>query len=97
MQTKPTPLRKSKYKLIISELKGAVLQVAFNKEKIILGSGNLGQFYKLVNDRMAHKSGVAPLKDRTSHLPQSIQKKLSYSMILLYQLERWTVVFFLNI
>jgi len=68
MQIKPTPLRKSKYKQITSQLKDVVLHVALNKEKSILGSGNLCQFYKHVNARMAYKSEVVPLKDWIGHL-----------------------------
>jgi len=81
MQIKPTLFRKSKCKIITSKLEDAVLQVAFNKEKRN-GSGNLGQFYKHVNARMANKSGVAPLKDRTGHLTVDAER-LSYSIILL--------------
>jgi len=58
--------------------------VALNKEKSILGSGNLGQFYKHINARMAHKSGVAPLKDRSGHLTTIDTEKaelLNYSFI----------------
>ena len=37
---------------------------AKNKELEIVNSGDLGKFYGHVNNRLFHKSGIAPLKDK---------------------------------
>ena len=39
-----------------------------NTEKRILGSGNLGSFYKHVNARLSHKNGISALKTNNGEL-----------------------------
>ena len=52
-----------KYKAATSALSCALTREAADKELSIINSGNLGQFYKHINCRLSHKSGIAPIKN----------------------------------
>jgi len=43
-------------------LKDAMLSVELKKELDIIGSNNMGLFYKHVASRSNHKTGIAPIK-----------------------------------
>ena len=57
----PSAANKLKFKKAATSLKRALIAEVADKEKFILTSQNLGAFYKHVNSRFAHKSGIAPL------------------------------------
>ena len=52
-----------KYKAATSALNCALTREAADKELSIINSGSLGQFYKHINCRLSHKSGIAPIKN----------------------------------
>ena len=58
-----TVFSRQRYKKVVSELKKQINSEAKQKEMQIIKSGDLGQFFTHVNNRLAHKSGIAPLKD----------------------------------
>ena len=53
-----------KYNAVSLKLKAAIFAEAKENEAHIFNSGNLGFFYKHVNSRKSHKSGIAPLKNQ---------------------------------
>lgn len=59
---------KQRYKNSTAQLKSALNKVTETKERQIINSGNLGSFYRHVNSKLSHKSGVAPLKATDSSL-----------------------------
>jgi hypothetical protein len=59
----PTPEANNSYKRVCLLLKRAVIKDASEREMRIIMSGDLGLFYKHVNNRQIHKSGIAPLVD----------------------------------
>lgn len=57
-----------KYKAVTTALNDALVHEAASKELNIIKSGNLGQFYKHVNSRLNHKTGIAPLSNQDGSL-----------------------------
>jgi Reverse transcriptase (RNA-dependent DNA polymerase)/Endonuclease-reverse transcriptase len=57
----PTDLNIGKYKKCTIELKAAMAAESAHHELQIIRSGNIGRFYKHVNSRLNHKSGIAPI------------------------------------
>ena len=60
-RSSPTNINVKKYNTATVTLNAALLDEAASKELKIIKSGNIGQFYKHVNSRLHHKSGIAPL------------------------------------
>jgi hypothetical protein len=59
---------KLKYKHCTQMIKRAKLQNELKHEANIINSKNLGAFYKHVNSKLSHKSGIAPLCDHDNQL-----------------------------
>lgn len=57
----PCPKSNLKYKEIQSKYKIALSNDALDQERLILQSSDLGLFYKHVNARITHRTGIAPL------------------------------------
>jgi len=51
-----------RYKKSAAAIKLAHFNEDVEREQAIISSNNLGQFYKHINSRLSHRSGVAPLK-----------------------------------
>ncbi|HMK58442.1 MAG TPA: hypothetical protein VK462_05285, partial [Nitrososphaeraceae archaeon] len=60
-RSSPTDINVAKYNTATVALNNALSVDAASKELKIIKSGNIGQFYKHVNSRLNHKSGIAPL------------------------------------
>ena len=60
-KSSPTNFNVHTYNTATVALNAALLDEATSKELKIIKSGNIGQFYKHVNSRLHHKSGIAPL------------------------------------
>jgi len=63
-KNKPGKKWQKKYNAVSLKLKAAIFAEAKENEAHILNSGNLGLFYKHVNSRKSHKSGIAPVKNQ---------------------------------
>lgn len=71
----PSAHNRLKFKLAIRKLKELKLNFNLNNEKRILGSGNLGAFFKHVNRRLSHSNGISALKSCNGKLITSDAEK----------------------
>ena len=65
-----------KYNAATTVLNNALVNEAASKELKIIKSGNLGQFYKHVNSRLNHRTGIAPLTKPDGSFCISASEKL---------------------
>jgi len=63
-----TPENLSIYKHFSKAHKAAIETDKINSEHAIISSGNTGSFYKYINQRMNHKTGIAPLTNETGEI-----------------------------
>jgi hypothetical protein len=68
LKTSANPAMFSKYQTIANECRLEIFKYDAMKEQKILDANNLGAFYKFVNKKIGHDSGVAPLKSDNSNL-----------------------------
>jgi len=63
-----------RYKVAHDECRKLVREHILTKEKEVIDAGNLGKFYRFVNNKMACKSGVGTLRDNGHKLVNDKQK-----------------------
>jgi Reverse transcriptase (RNA-dependent DNA polymerase)/Endonuclease-reverse transcriptase len=67
-KSRPTIHRKAKYKAVSARLKKSIFIQEVEKEKNMIRSKNIGQFYKYVSKKSDHKSDIPPLKAENGSL-----------------------------
>jgi hypothetical protein len=63
-----SPTAYESYKRVRNQYKDALTAQVIKQELSVIHSGTLGAFYKHVNARRAHQSGIAPLRDASNTL-----------------------------
>ena len=71
----PSTENKCKYQAFTTAFRVAIDREAAANELKVIKSGNLGSFYKHINNRLNHKSGIAPLVDDRGKLCVSNYEK----------------------